>query len=140
MLQHIMFIHIFAWNLILKINCIMKIEISKTSKIVSWGIAGLLTALFLFSASGKLFLHPEQMEQMKLGNWRVIIALGEITSVMLFLFPTTNKFGALLLSSYMGGAIIIHMTGGMSIVMPAVVLILVWFVAFLRNPELLKVK
>ena len=118
----------------------MKTEISKTSKIVSWVIAGLLTALFLFSASGKLFLHPEQMEQMKLGDWRVIIALGEITSILLFLFPKTNKLGVLLLSSYMGGAIIIHMTGGMSIVMPVVVLILVWVVASLRNPELLKVK
>ncbi len=118
----------------------MKIEISKTSKIVSWVIAGILTALFLFSASGKLFLHPEQMGQMELGDWRVIIALGEITSVLLFLFAKTNKLGTLLLSSYMGGAIIIHMTGGISIAMPVVVLILVWLVAFLRNPELLKVK
>ncbi|MCX6219962.1 MAG: DoxX family protein [Bacteroidia bacterium] len=102
-------------------------------------IAGLLTALYLFSASGKLFLHPEQMEQMKLGDWRVIIALGEITSALLFLFPRTNKYGTLLLSSYMGGAIILHMTGGMSIAMPSVVLILIWVVAYLRNPELFKI-
>jgi hypothetical protein len=40
----------------------------------------------------------------------------------------------------MGGAIIIHMTGGMSIGMPTVILLLVWLVAFMRNPELLKVK
>ena len=115
-------------------------EISKSSKIVSWIIAGLLTALYLFSASGKLFLHPEQMGQMKLGDWRVIIALGEITSALLFLFPKTNKYGTLLLSSYMGGAIILHMTGGMSIAMPTVVLMLVWVVAYLRNPELFKFK
>ena len=138
MLQHIMFIHIFVEIkiIIIQINHIMKI--SKSSKIVSWVIAGLLTALYLFSASGKLFLHPEQMEQMKLGDWRVIIALGEITSALLFLFPKTNKYGTLLLSSYMGGAIILHMTGGMSIAMPTVVLILVWVVAYLRNPELFK--
>jgi hypothetical protein len=111
----------------------MNTEISKSAKIASWVIAGLLTA-------GKLFLHPEQMDQMKLGDWRVIIALGEITSALLFLFPKTNKFGVLLLSSYMGGAIILHMTGGISIVMPSVVLILVWVVGFLRNPELLKLK
>ncbi len=114
-------------------------KISKSSKIVSWVIAGLLTALYLFSASGKLFLHPEQMEQMKLGDWRVIIALGEITSALLFLFPKTNKYGTLLLSSYMGGAIILHMTGGMSIAMPTVVLILIWVVAYLRNPEFFKI-
>ena len=58
----------------------------------------------------------------------------------MFLIPKTNKFGTLLLSSYMGGAIIIHMTGGMSIGMPTVILLLVWLVAFMRNPELLKVK
>jgi len=113
-------------------------NISKTRKIAGWIIAGLLTTLYLFSASGKLFMHPEQMEQLHLGNWRIIIALGEIGSAILFLIPKTNKLGTLLLSSYMGGAIIIHMTGGMSIVMPAVVLILVWLVGFIRNPDLYK--
>lgn len=113
-------------------------EISKTAKIASWVIAGLLAGLFAFSASGKLFLHPEQMEQMHLANWRIIIAIGEISSALLFLFPRTNIYGTLLLSSYMGGAIILHMTNGLSIGMPSVVLILVWVVGFLRNPELIK--
>ncbi|MDD3322391.1 MAG: DoxX family protein [Paludibacter sp.] len=115
----------------------MTTNISKVSNIIAWVISGLLTALFLFSASGK-FLHPEQMEQMKLSDWRIIIAIGEIVSALLFLIPKTNKIGLLLLSSYMGGAIIIHMTEGMSIMIPSVVLILVWITGFLRNPELLK--
>ncbi len=115
----------------------MSTEISKTNKIIAWVISGLLTALFLFSASGK-FMHPEQMAQMKLADWRIIIAIGEIVSALLFLVPRTNKFGTILLSSYLGGAIIIHMTGGMSIAMPTVVLILVWITGLLRNPEFLK--
>ena len=115
----------------------MNSEIRKTRKITGWVIAGLLTALYLFSASGKLFMHPEQMEQMRLGDWRIIIAIGEITSALLFLFPRTNIFGTLLLSAYMGGAIILHMTSGLSIMMPSVILILVWIVSFVRNPELL---
>jgi len=118
----------------------MNTKISKVSNIVSWVIAGLLTALYFFSATGKLVLHPEQMEQMKLGDWRIIIALGEITSALLFLFPKTNRYGTLLLSSYMGGAIIIHMMNGMSIGMPTVVLLLVWLVGYLRNPEYFKNK
>jgi len=113
-------------------------EISKPRKIAAWIISGLLTALYIYSASGKLFLHPEQMAQMHLGDWRIIIALGELASAFLFLFPKTNKIGTLLLSSYMGGAIIIHMTAGMSIMMPAVVLILVWTVGIIRNPDLIK--
>ena len=113
-------------------------EISKARKITAWVIAGLLSALYFYSAYGKLFLHAEQMAQMHLGNWRILIALGEISSALLFLFPKTNIYGTLLLSSFMEGAIIIHMTSGISILLPSVVLILVWTVGFLRNPELLK--
>ncbi len=118
----------------------MSPKVEKIHKITGWIIASLLTVLFLYSASGKLFLHPEQMEQMKLGDWRIIIALGEIVSSLLFLFPKTNRYGTLLLSSYMGGAIIIHMTGGMSIMMPSLVLVLVWVVYYLRTPDLFKMK
>ena len=113
---------------------------TKTKSIIAWSIAGLLTAVYLFSAAGKLFLHPEQMAGLKLENWRIIIALGEITSALLFLFPKTNRFGTILLSSYMGGAIIIHMTTGISIVMPTVVLLLVWVTFYLRKPDFFKFK
>ena len=75
---------------------------------------------------------------MKLADWRIIIAIGEIVSALLFLIPKTNKLGTVLLSSYLGGAIIIHMTGGLPITMPAVILILVWITGELRNPEFIK--
>ncbi|MCX6228877.1 MAG: DoxX family protein [Bacteroidia bacterium] len=117
----------------------MSKEISKPKKIAAWVIAGLLTGLFLFSAAGK-FLHPEQLDGIKLGDWRVIIALGEIASVLLFLYPRTNLYGTVLLSSYMGGAIIVHMTTAQSIVFPTVVLLLVWTVGYLRNPGICNCK
>lgn len=113
----------------------MSIQINKTRQIVGWVVSGLLLALYLYSASGK-FMQPEGLNGMGLADWRVLIAIGEIVSALLFFFPKTNIFGTLLLSSYMGGAIILHMTGGMSILMPSVVLILVWAVSFVRNPEL----
>lgn len=116
----------------------MSTEISKTKKIATWVIAGALTALFLFSAFGK-FAHPENMTGMHLQNWKTIIPIGEIISALLFLFPKTNKFGVLLLSSYLGGAIIIHMTNSINIGMPTLVLLLVWVVGYLRNPELFKI-
>jgi hypothetical protein len=114
-------------------------KISKTRNLIGWLLAGLMTALYLWSASGKLFIHPEQMDQLKLTDWRIIIAIGEIGSALLFLFPKTNKWGTLLLSSYMGGAIIIHMTTGMFILMPSTILILIWIVGFIRNPEMFKI-
>lgn len=113
-------------------------EISKGRKIAGWIIAGLLTALYFYSATLKLIIHPEQMEQIKLADWRIIIAVGQITCALLFLFPRTNIYGTLLLSAYMGGAIIIHMISGISFAFPLAVLILVWLGGFIRNPELLK--
>ncbi|MDD2797577.1 MAG: DoxX family protein [Bacteroidales bacterium] len=113
------------------------IEISKGRKIAAWVIAGLLTALYIFSAVMK-FMKPEMMDQMHLGDWRIIIGIGEFVSALLFLMPKTNKIGTLLLSSYMGGAIILHMIKPESIIMPSVVLVLIWVVGYLRNPDLLK--
>lgn len=113
------------------------VTVSKPRRIAAWLIAGALTALYLFSAFGKL-THPEQMAPMHLDAWALIIGIGEIGSALLFLIPKTNKYGTLLLSSYMGGAIIVHMSAGMSIMFPSVVLFLVWIVAFLRNDDLLR--
>ena len=118
----------------------MSTEISKKRKIIGWVIAGLLTAFYLYSASDNLFFHPEQLSQIKLGDWRIIIVLGEIVSALLFLFPKTNRYGTLLLSSYMGGAIIIHMTYSMSIMLPSIVLVLIWIVYYLRTPAFFKLK
>jgi hypothetical protein len=71
-------------------------------------------------------------------DWRVIIALGEIASSLLFLFPKTNKLRTILLSSYMGGAIIVHMISNIPIIMPSAILIIIWLAEFIRNPELYK--
>lgn len=114
----------------------MKTKIIKYRKIAGWLIAVPLTLLFLNSARGKI-LNPEMMNQLNLGSWTTLIIIGEIVSALLFLFPRTSIFGTVLLSSYMGGAIIIHMTGGSSILMPAAVLIFVWIGSIIRNPELL---
>lgn len=117
----------------------MNIELSRKRKITGWIIAGLLTALLAFSVMGK-FTIPEMaanFEKWGLGNWRTIIAIGELVSAILFLFPKTNIFGAFLLSSHLGGAIVVHMGHGEPFVVQSAVLILIWITAFVRNPQLL---
>jgi len=117
----------------------MSNEITKKRKIIGWCLAGLITALLLFSAMGK-FTMPEMAENFTkwgLGDWRIIIAIGELTAALLFLFPKTNIFGAFLLSAHMGGAIVVHMGHGESFIFQSVVLILIWTTAFVRNSELL---
>ena len=72
-----------------------------------------------------------------LSDWLAIIAIGEIISALIFLFPKTNIFGVLLLSAHMGGAIVTHMGNVESFIFQAVILILVWVTGFVRNPDLL---
>ena len=114
-------------------------NLSKNRRIAGWVISGLLTTLFLFSASGKFFM-PEMATNFAnygIGNWLILIALGEITSTLVFLFPRTNVYGTLLLSSYMGGAIMVHMSHGEPFIFQSAVLILIWVGGFIRNPQLL---
>jgi len=117
----------------------MTTELTKRRKISGWVIAGLITALLLFSAMGK-FMMPEMAENFTkwgLDDWRIIIAVGEIISALLFLLPKTNIFGAFLLSAHLGGAIVTHMSNGEPFIVQSVILILIWVTAFVRNPELL---
>ena len=81
-------------------------------------------------------MHPENLAQIHLDTWAMIIGIGEIGSALLFLFPKTNIYGAFLLSAYMGGAIIVHMTTQQSILFPSVILIIVWIGALIRNPQI----
>jgi hypothetical protein len=89
-------------------------------------------ALKLFAVSPV----PGQMETWGLGGWRVVIGLGELVSAALFVNPRTAELGTLLLSAYLGGAIVTHMQHGEPFIIPAVVLLVVWTTAVLRLPGL----
>jgi len=58
----------------------MNTELSKGRKITGWVLAGLLTALFLFSAMGKFSMAEmaENFNKWGLAEWITIIAIGEI--------------------------------------------------------------
>ncbi|MBL4703620.1 MAG: DoxX family protein [Flavobacteriales bacterium] len=113
---------------------------NKTMKIIGWVISGLIAGLLLFSAFGKLsgMLEVEEMFiKMGLTDWKVIIGIGEMVSAILFLIPKTQSLGTLLLSSYMGGAIVVHMQGEESILLQSAILVFVWIASVLRNPKTL---
>lgn len=115
-------------------------EQSKGRKIGGWVIVGLLLALFAFSASGKLTGREPMASHFVtfgLADMRVIIAIGEILSALLYAIPRTSSLGVLLLSAHMGGAICIHMANGELYIVQSIVLLLVWVGQYLRYPELL---
>jgi len=111
-------------------------------KIVTWSLTGLVGLLFIASALGK-FITAENSEQAllsaKMGvSFGVIkyIATIEIMAAVLFLIPRTGILGFCLLTAYMGGAIATHLTHGVSVAAPCVILAFVWIVGLIRFPEI----
>ena len=110
---------------------------------IALGLTILLTLALAMSATMKLTGNKEVLEgfaKMGLADWRVIIAAGELTGAALFLVPKTKNFGALVLSSYIGGAIMAHMSHGEPFTAPAIFLVLIWVTAGLRQPDLFGIK
>ncbi len=115
--------------------------ISRGRRIAGWVLTGLLTALFLGSAIGKLLgaaTVVEMFQKWGLENHLRLIGAGELISALLFAIPKTHSLGVLLLSAYMGGAIVTHMQHGEAFVIPSVILALIWVAGYLRHPELLQ--
>jgi len=115
----------------------------KTKIKIGWVLSGLIALLLLYSAFGKLSGQmTEGMVSWGFSEGEVmLIAIGEVASLILFLVPRTSSLGTLLLSAYMGGAIATHMQAAPpadSYVFPSVVLVFIWIAAYLRIPGVLQ--
>ena len=112
---------------------------SKQRKILGWAITIIAAIMPSWGVIGKLSNAGMQAHMTSLGyaDWLNIIAIGELITVLLFIFPKTGKIGILLMSSLMDGAIAAHMGHGESFMMQSIVLILAWTAAFLRYPKFL---
>ena len=108
-----------------------------------WGkIAGLVLhlligGLLMFTGSQKVLgsAPPEALVKYGLGEQARLIGAGAILSALLLLIPRMSSLGILLVSSFWGGAICIHMAHGEPYLFQTVVLVLSWAGAYLRNPE-----
>ena len=112
---------------------------SKERKITSWILVGLLGALFAMAASMKLMGGSElaaSFAKYGLDGRQLLIGMGELISAILFIIPRTSSLGVLLLSAHMGGAIVTHMEHGEMFLFQSILLVLIWFVAWLRTPEM----
>jgi hypothetical protein len=114
---------------------------SKARSLAAWILTGLLSLLFIASAAAKLLQAEPAVEgftKFGLGDYVLLIGAGELVSAVLFLIPRTNSLGLLLLSAYMGGAIVTHMQQGETFVVQSVMLVLIWVAGYLRHPEVLQ--
>jgi len=109
----------------------------------NWGkIAGLVLhivigGLMIFTGSQKILglVPPEALAKYGLDEQVRLIGAGALLTALLLLVPRTSALGLLLMSSFWGGAICIHMAHGESYLVQAVLLVLSWAGAYLRNPQ-----
>lgn len=112
-----------------------------TSRIVGWVLSVLLVAFMLYSAVGKLFIDFPDKEAMfaKMG-WTIElmrpIGYLEIVIALLFLIPQTAFLSAILLTAYLGGAIVTHVRVNEPWYFPFIIGVVVWIAYGLRNPAL----
>jgi hypothetical protein len=114
----------------------------RSKKVVWTGriVSGLASVMFAMSAVMKLKggAGPSQMfAHLGLGESLILpIALLELSSLAIYLVPRTSVLGAILLSGYMGGAILAHLRVGEPPVVQAVLGIFVWLGLYLREERL----
>jgi len=113
---------------------------SKARRITAWVLTTLITLLFIMSAVFKFLRPPEVMmpvEKWNLKDELMMIGIGELVSALLFFIPKTHSLGVLLLSAYMGGAIVTHMQNDEPYIVQSITLLVIWIIAYLRDPAVL---
>jgi uncharacterized membrane protein YphA (DoxX/SURF4 family) len=112
----------------------------KWMTITGWTLTGLMTAAFIASAVMK-FIQPGDMAQQieKMGLSPAVvrnIGVVELACALLYVAPRTTVLGAILLTGYLGGAILTHVRGNEPFLGPLIFGVVVWFGVFFREPRL----
>jgi hypothetical protein len=99
----------------------------------------LIGGLMILTGSQKILglVPSEALAKYGLGEQMRMIGAGALLSALLLLIPRTSSLGILLTSSFWGGAICIHMAHGERYLFQAMLLVLLWIGAYLRNPATL---
>ena len=108
-----------------------------------WGgrvISGLLACLLAMSAAMKLVGGREVIEGFaRMGlpeSLRVPLGVLELVCVLVYAFPATSVMGAILLTGYVGGAIVTHLRIGEPVVFQIALGLLVWLGLYMRESRL----
>jgi hypothetical protein len=105
--------------------------------IAGWILTILPSLMFLASATAKFIKPADLMENLKhieLSDKLVTpIGVVELVCVLLYLIPRTAVLGAVLLTGYLGGAILTHLRVNDPIIIPIVLGIVVWLGLYFRD-------
>ena len=116
------------------------VSIPKKTLWIAWIMSGLPVLLLLMSGVMKLvkpafvadgFNHLGLPEQLTLP-----IGILELACTVIYLIPRTSVLGAILLTGYLGGAILTHLRVGEAVVAQVIFGVVIWGGLFLRDPRL----
>lgn len=114
--------------------------VSKKILWVSYILSALPVLMLLMSAIMKLvkpafvvegFVHLGFAESLALG-----LGILELTCTILYLIPRTSVLGVILLTGYLGGAVVTHLRVGEPYFMPILLGVVLWGGLYLRDPRL----
>lgn len=112
---------------------------NKALTIVGWiltlGVSGMLlmSAFFKFAATEEMVKAFTEQFGFPLETLRPI-AIAEVASVLFFLIPQTRVLGAILITGYLGGAIVTHVRlADYDITMPILLGVGAWLALFFRD-------
>jgi hypothetical protein len=113
---------------------------SKAARITGWVMTILPSLLFAFSGIMKL-VGPAGMDEnfAHLGiptTWAFKLGLLELACLAVYLVPRTAVVGAILLTGYLGGAMLTHLRIGEQAVTHVIFGVILWGGLWLRDPRL----
>lgn len=113
---------------------------SKAARLTGWVMTILPSLLFAFSGIMKL-AHPPALDEgfakMQIPvSWALPLGILELTCLVVYLIPHTAVVGAILLTGYLGGAILTHLRVGDFNGAHIVFGVILWGGLWLRDPRL----
>jgi hypothetical protein len=115
---------------------------SKAAHITGWTLSILVSALFLMSATMKLTANPMAVQGFAAYGFApdLLFPIGilELACVILYLIPAINVLGAIILTGYLGGALVTELRVGHPFFPHILFGILLWGGVYLREPRLRK--
>ena len=111
-------------------------------RMIGW-ILTVFVSFFMLMAGGSKIVGSKEMVDnftaMNLMPYMRLVGIMEILGVVLLVYPKTSKYGAILLTMVMSGAIALHLSllGGVGVLVPVIVGIGGWSSHCMRNEELM---
>jgi hypothetical protein len=113
---------------------------TKKAIIIGWIMTILPSLLFTFSGVMKL-VHPPSLDEgfthLQIPTaWAFGLGVLELACVVIYLIPRTAVIGAILLTGYLGGAMLTHLRIGEQAVTHVIFGVILWGGLWLRDPRL----